>query len=86
MKIWIVISEILTTIFSFAAAYYWYKSSKVEYPKALVGSSMYGGLSVINTNPILLSINESGRLNKIAAGLSTVAAFFGGLTALLQSV
>jgi hypothetical protein len=59
----------------------WYRSSKVTYPDKLHSATPIGGMGIVFTGPLLEAIQESGRLNKIAAGMSAVAAALVALSA-----
>lgn len=78
------IFNLLTAVAGGCAARYWYRSSKVLAPSKLHGSSPIGGAVIVNTNPLLASAQESGRLNAIAATWSAVAAFLVALSALCE--
>lgn len=65
------------------AASYWYKSSIVPYPPKLHGIVPVGGSATVFVEPLTVALRESGRLNKIAACWSGLAAFFGGVSSVL---
>jgi hypothetical protein len=56
------------------AAYFWWRSSRVEIPAILHGSSSIGGNTYVVTEPLASAARESGRLNSIAASWSAIAA------------
>ena len=73
--------NLMTAAVGAIAAWYWYRSSKVAYPDRLHANTMFEGVGIVNTAPLLKAVQESGRLNKIAVGLSAVAAFLVALSA-----
>jgi hypothetical protein len=54
------------------SAWYWYRSARVTYPPNLQGGWTFAGVDV-STRPLLEAVQESGRLNKIAAALTAGA-------------
>jgi hypothetical protein len=68
------------------AAFFWYKSSQVNYPASISGIVPYGGGAYIDAKPIAAAARESGRLNKIAASASAVAAFAAAISSLISSL
>ena len=76
------ILNLLTAIAGAVAARYWYRSSKVPYPDNLHSITPLGGPGIVIIEPLLKAVREGGRLNKIAASWSAVAAFLVALSAL----
>ncbi len=77
----VTISQVLSGTFGIAsgvaaavAAFYWWKSSQVPMPTALHGATPIGGMTYVNTNPLVKAASEAGRLNAIAASWSAIAA------------
>jgi hypothetical protein len=80
-----VIWNLMIAVAGALAAWYWYRSSKVRYPDNLHSITPLGGAGLVLTEPWLKAVQEGGRLNKIAASWSAVAAFLGALSLLLSS-
>jgi hypothetical protein len=73
---------VLAAVLAIIAAYFWWKSSQVKMPPQLRGHTALGGLSYIDTNPLVAAAQESGRLNASAARWSAAAAVCGGIAAI----
>jgi hypothetical protein len=69
-----------------AAAFFWFRSAMVPYPSNLRGTAPIGGLVNVNMNPLLEAVKRNGRLNKIAAALTGVAAGFGAVASFLTTM
>jgi hypothetical protein len=78
--------NLLAAVSGLVAAWYWFRSANVRYPSNLGGIAPIGGMVHVNTNPLLQAVQESGRLNKIAATFTGVAALLGAASLLLATV
>ncbi len=76
----------LTLASGLVAAFYWRRSSLVTYPSELHGLTPIGGVTMVIARPLVEALQESGRLNKIAASWSAVAAFFAGVSSFAGSL
>lgn len=84
---------LLAGIASAFAAYFWFRASQVPAPPpaqpgfAVWGSRTHPDAPNVSVDASLLVeyVQESGRLNKIAASCSAAAAFFACLAALLSA-
>ena len=81
------LTQVLSATFGLAsavtagvAAYFWWRSSNVPMPDALHGFSPIGGATHVNTRPLVEAAAETGRLNKIAASWSAIAAICAGFS------
>jgi hypothetical protein len=71
--------NIIAAIAGLTAAFYWFRASAVSSPEQIVGSGGFGGPVLMNVKPLTNYVRETGRLNKIAARWSGVAAACAGL-------
>ena len=76
------ILNLLAAASGLIAAWYWFWSATIKYPNHLEGGWTFAGAS-ISTSPLLEAVQESGRLNKIAAIFTGIAALFASIAAFL---
>jgi hypothetical protein len=63
------------------AAGYWHQSAMIKAPTELTASVAYGGPATVDTEPLVEFAQKIGRLNKIAARLTALAALLMALAA-----
>lgn len=70
--------NIAAAIAGLTAAVYWFRASAVLGPTEIAVSTGYGGAGEADVRPLNAYVRETGRLNKIAARWSGVAAACAG--------
>ncbi len=87
MRFWVgiavVILDVAAGMFGLIAAWYWYHSSLVVYPRKLHGVVPMGGSATIDTRDLLKAVEASSGLNRTAARFTAAAVFCGAAGNLL---
>ena len=71
----IFVVNLFASVTGMVAAVYWFRSATMKYPSDFVAIVPVGGVGRVNTKPLLEAMQESARLNKLAAIYTCAAAF-----------